>query len=138
MSETMNIQNPVNETMPGQNTKYCQHCAAVIPAAAVVCTHCGCQVSSMQTQAATPNITIQNTNMNTNINKNMNGYAGGRAKNKWVSFALCLCLGYIGAHKFYEGKAGMGLLYLFTFGLFGFGWAIDCIILLLKPNPYFV
>jgi len=89
-------------------------------------------------QAATPNITIQNTNMNTNINKNMNGYAGGRAKNKWVSFALCLCLGYIGAHKFYEGKAGMGLLYLFTFGLFGFGWAIDCIILLLKPNPYFV
>jgi len=28
--------------------------------------------------------------------------------------------------------------YLFTFGLFGFGWMIDTIVLLFKPNPYYV
>ena len=60
------------------------------------------------------------------------------AKNKWVAFLLCFFLGYFGAHKFYEGKVGMGILYILTFGLFGIGWLIDCIALLLKPNPYFV
>lgn len=32
----------------------------------------------------------------------------------------------------------MGILYLFTLGLFGIGWLIDTIILLFKPNPYYV
>ena len=129
----------MNRQMPnGQGMKYCQNCGAVIPAAAVICTNCGCQVSQMQ--AATPNIVINNTNTNTNVNRNtnINGAYGGKPKNKWVSFGLCLCLGFCGAHKFYEGKAGMGILYLFTGGLCGFGWLLDCILLLLKPNPYYV
>ena len=54
------------------------------------------------------------------------------------NFILCLFLGYLGAHKFYEGKAGMGILYVLTVGLFGIGWFIDCIVLLCKPNPYYV
>lgn len=62
----------------------------------------------------------------------------GRMKNKWVAFLLCFFLGVLGIHKFYEGKVGMGILYLFTFGLLGIGWVIDCIVLLFKPNPYFV
>lgn len=53
-------------------------------------------------------------------------------------FVLCLLLGYFGAHKFYEGKVGMGVLYLFTLGLFGIGWFVDLIVLLTKPNPYYV
>lgn len=57
-------------------------------------------------------------------------------KNKWVSFILCLCT--VCGHKFYEGKKGMGILYLFTAGLFGIGWIIDLITLLFKPNPYYV
>ena len=62
----------------------------------------------------------------------------GIEKNKWVAFSLCLFLGYFGAHKFYEGKSGMGILYLFTVGLFGIGWMVDSILLLLKPNPYYI
>jgi len=91
-------------------------------------------------KAETPNIVINNTNTNTNVNRNtnVNGVYGGKPKNKWVSFCLCLFLGFFGAHKFYEGKAGTGILYLFTGGLFGIGWLIDCISLLLKPNPYYV
>lgn len=32
----------------------------------------------------------------------------------------------------------MGIVYLFTVGLFGIGWIIDLISILCKPNPYYV
>ena len=51
-------------------------------------------------------------------------------KNKIVALLLCIFLGFFGAHKFYVGKIGMGILYLFTYGLFGFGWIIDIILIL--------
>lgn len=46
-----------------------------------------------------------------------------------LDFILCLTLGYFGAHKFYEKKYGIGIIYFFTFGLFIFGWIIDIFIL---------
>ncbi len=116
--------------------KFCPNCAASIPAAAVICTKCGCQVGQMKTE--TPNIVITNTNVNTNTNTNTVGGYGGTPKNKWVALCLCAFGGFFGAHKFYEGKAGTGLLYLCTMGLFGFGWLFDCFNYLLKPNPYYV
>ena len=58
-------------------------------------------------------------------------------KNKWTAFFLCLFFGFLGVHKFYEGKILLGILYLFTLGLFGVGVVIDLIILFFKPNPYF-
>ena len=45
----------------------------------------------------------------------------------WVKFIICLFLGPLGVHKFMEKKNGMGILYLFTMGLLGFGWIYDCI-----------
>ncbi len=42
-------------------------------------------------------------------------------------FFVCLFFGYFGVHKFMEGKNGIGVVYLLTMGLFGFGWFIDCI-----------
>lgn len=59
------------------------------------------------------------------------------AKSKWVSFFLCLFFGIFGAHKFYEGRILLGILYIFTVGLFGFGVVIDLISLIFKPNPYY-
>ncbi len=118
-------------------TKFCSHCGGKIPEAAVVCTLCGCQVEQIK-QADQPSIVINNANTNTNTNMNMNGAGYLQPKNKWVALLLCVFLGVFGAHKFYEGKGGMGILYLFTFGLFGIGVFIDCINLLLKPNPYYV
>lgn len=117
--------------------KFCKHCGKQIAAAAVICPLCGCQVEEIQ-KAEQPSIVINNANTNSNVNTNVNGGYGGRARNKWVAFFLCLFLGFVGAHKFYEGKGGMGLLYIFTAGLFGIGWFVDLINLLLKPNPYYV
>lgn len=118
-------------------TKFCKHCGGTIPQDAVMCTHCGRQVEKLA-GAAQPQVVIQNTNMNTNTVAAVVAGVGARAKNKWTAFVLCLLLGYFGAHKFYEGKVGMGVLYLFTLGLFGIGWFVDLIVLLTKPNPYYV
>ena len=127
-----------NTSATQERTKFCKHCGSKIPEAAVICTHCGCQVEEMKHNEQ-PSIVINNANTNTNTNTNTNSaMLGVRMRNKWVAFLLCVFLGYFGAHKFYEGKAGMGILYLFTFGLFGIGWLIDCIVLLCKPNPYYV
>ena len=118
-------------------TKFCKHCGGTIPQDAVMCTHCGRQEEELA-GAAQPQVVIQNTNMNTNTAAAVVAGVGARAKNKWTAFVLCLLLGYFGAHKFYEGKVGMGVLYLFTLGLFGIGWFVDLIVLLTKPNSYYV
>ena len=46
-------------------------------------------------------------------------------KSKIAALLLCVFLGFLGIHYFYVGRVGMGLLYLFTCGLFGIGWLID-------------
>lgn len=91
--------------------------------------------SANQAAPQPPTIIINNTNTNTNTVT-----ASGpsvKAKNKWVAFFLCLFLGILGVHIFYEGKILLGIVYLCTGGLLGIGWLIDLITLLFKPNPYY-
>ncbi len=47
--------------------------------------------------------------------------------NSGIAYLLwCLCFfGICGGQRFYAGKIGSGLIYLFTFGLFGIGQLLD-------------
>ncbi len=61
------------------------------------------------------------------------------AKSKWVALVLCILTGSFGVHKFYEGRVGLGILYLLTGGLFGIGVLVDFILILCKPgDTYYV
>ncbi|MDE6356046.1 MAG: TM2 domain-containing protein [Clostridia bacterium] len=119
--------------------KFCKFCGEKIPFDAVVCTKCGRQVEKFD--GGKEGIVINNvansaaaaTAEAAAVNS---GKKGGKTVSKWTSFALCLFGGYIGLHKFYEGKTGMGVLYLCTLGLFGIGWIIDIFGILGKPDPY--
>ena len=43
----------------------------------------------------------------------------------YSAYILWLFLGLFGAHRFYVGRTGSGIVWLLTFGLFGIGWIID-------------
>ena len=119
---------------------FCKHCGEKIDAEAVLCIKCGKQVEELKNSAADqPKIEVNVSQNQSSVNTNANTIHAGmfkKEKNKWVAFFLCLFT--ICGHKFYEGKGGMGIIYLFTMGLFGIGWIIDLVILLFKPNPYYV
>ena len=122
-----------------QETKFCKECGQKVAKKAVICPHCGCQIEETQSAASVaPQIVINNSNQNQNQNVNGGFPFGARIRNKWVALILCIFMGFLGAHKFYEGKAGVGIIYLCTFGLCGIGVVIDFINLLGKPNPYCV
>ncbi|NJL98218.1 MAG: NINE protein [Synechococcaceae cyanobacterium RM1_1_27] len=60
-------------------------------------------------------------------------------RNKLVAALLAFFLGGFGIHKFYLGEGGAGILYLLFFWTFipGILGVIDCILLLLMPDPAF-
>ena len=126
-----------------ENKKFCKYCGEEVNIDAVLCPKCGRQIEELKTEQTNSNqpIIINNNNNNNNNNDNNPAYVpvmGVKKCDKWVALLLCIFLGIFGAHKFYEGKIGLGLIYLFTMGLFGFGVLIDFIIILLRPNPYYV
>lgn len=91
-------------------------------------------VISTQNQASTQ-ITIPN-NINNNqqqfyANPIMNYPINSKSnKTKLSAGLLCFFLGEFGIHRFYVGKVGTGILWLFTAGLFGIGWLIDLIVII--------
>ncbi|HWZ65120.1 MAG TPA: TM2 domain-containing protein [Steroidobacteraceae bacterium] len=46
------------------------------------------------------------------------------------AFLLCFFLGWTGAHRFYVGKIGTGILMLLTGGVLGVLWLIDFIMII--------
>ena len=76
----------------------------------------------MQTQIVQPQVIVYN--QQNDIKKDVS------RKSKSLALILCIFFGWLGLHKFYVGKVGMGLLYMFTVGIGGIGWFIDIILIL--------
>lgn len=98
--------------------KFCPNCGHEVGENAVVCVGCGC---SLEKQQGTTNVTVNNV---------VNGVGGVSPKSRLVAFLLCTFLGGIGVHRFYAGKVGTGILWLFTLGCFGIGVLVDWIVIL--------
>jgi len=116
----------------------CPNCGAMLKDG--ICEYCGYTAPKPKDDSQ-PTIIVQNVihNNNTNINQNVShnvNYSGTiyvrqvSSKSKVAALILCILFGWLGVHHFYVGRIGMGILYLFTFGLFGIGWIVDIILIL--------
>lgn len=93
---------------------YCNKCGKEIDDDALICPHCGCgTVNYIRDQArAETRAQLQPT---------------PGLKKRTTAMILCIFLGCFGAHRFYVGKIGTGVLWLLTLGFCGIGTLIDLI-----------
>ena len=120
---------------------FCPNCGASLDQGAKFCANCGTQIAAQPQQvsqppAAQPTVVssptqTQAVSQAVHVHVGAGYPQGPSQKSRMVTFLLCLFFGGLGVHRFYVGKAGTGVLYLFTAGIWGFGWFIDCIVILL-------
>lgn len=113
--------------------KRCKVCGEKMPEDAFYCLACGVTFDSQENSSENIRQSVINTG---NTQKMKVDTSVGVWKNKWAALTLCILFGVFGIHRFYEEKRITGFIYLFTFGLFGFGWFFDTILIATKTNPY--
>lgn len=64
----------------------------------------------------------------------MNNYLLNYPKSISTAYVLLGLLGIVGAHRFYTGRVGTGVLYLLTLGLLGIGVLVDLFTLAQKVD----
>jgi TM2 domain-containing membrane protein YozV len=95
---------------------YCSKCGKETGEEAGFCPHCGAPAKAAQAQTQ---LTRRHT--------------GPDVSEKLIlpAFLLCWFLGFLGAHRFYVGKTGTGVVWLLTLGILGFGALYDFIMIII-------
>ena len=99
-------------TSPGavaMMTKFCHACGNKIDATANMCRYCGAMQPTSLVAPRSNSVT---------------------EKRLLPAFLLLFFLGPFGAHRFYVGKIGTGILMLCTLGGLGIWWLVDLIMML--------
>ena len=120
------------ETWREQMSKKCSYCGAEMPDEAFKCASCGAN----QSVEAKPQPSIVINNVVQQSNQGVAVVEKGKKCKKSVALPMAIFGGWFGLHKFYEGKTGMGVLYMFTLGLWCIGWLVDIIAIATKPKEY--
>lgn len=98
-----------------------------------VCEYCGYEEKPVQDPVATPpqlkQPVFHRELVTDQTVPNFEATRYSSTKNKTLALMLCIFLGLYGVHRFYVGKIGTGILYLFTAGLFGVGWIMDIVMI---------
>ena len=100
----------MSETMPpampalGANQQYCRSCGQIISSLAPNCPQCGAPTGSRPPDAS--------------------------PQSRLAALLLCWFLGIFGAHRFYVGKIGTGVLMIFTLGGLWVWWFVDLIMII--------
>lgn len=120
------------------DTVECPFCAEQINARAKKCRHCG-ETIDVALRKAEEALRASSRQGNVYMNAAVAAAPARPAKSRMTAFVLALLLGGIGAHKFYLGSSGLGILYLifcWTFipGIIAF---IEAIILLCTSDEAF-
>ena len=96
--------------MVQSNVVYCQKCGTAMEKLDRFCRNCGWDSSGLA--VATPAVP-----------------ANVSDRKRAVAAILCFLLGVFGVHRFYVGKIGTGLVWLFTLGFLGLGMLADLILI---------
>ena len=115
----------------------CPSCGANITGA--FCEYCGAKapVERVETQSIhAENVVVNNYYYQEpqrpfDAGNRANAGVGISPKSRGIALLLCVFFGYFGVHRFYAGRYLMGALYLVTLGLFGIGWLVDILLVLL-------
>lgn len=110
--------------------RFCPVCGKQINISAAFCVNCGARIGTPKAVTKIPIVSPNQPNVS-------GDFPAKRKIKKKTHLILCIALGYYGAHKFYEGKIGLGFLYLFTCGLFLAGWIIDIINIAGRDEDYY-
>ena len=107
-------------------TIICNRCGAAMPADALYCLNCGSQFNSTATVADDFKAIQKSIRRNARL--------GGEKRKKWVAMLLCIFFGWLGIHRFYEGKIATGILWMLSAGCVGIGWFCDIIYTAMTPS----
>lgn len=126
--------------LQGDKMKLCKNCAKEVKDNAIICPYCGSSFQDKKEGILEENIQEKEIHQNQENKKQPymdNGIIRGPFY-KWISIPLCILLGWLGVHKFYERKYIIGVFYAITFGFWGIGIVFDLIKLVKQPKYYYI